>query len=202
MEGLFSLIQKGGFAMYPLIVLSLVSWAIILERAVNLRPSLYLLKNMDQLRGLLASGDLESALKVLQLDSSRGSKILSHLLQLYRDGKREDITKELDLELSLLAVHLEKNLALLSTISSVAPLLGLFGTITGLIKVFSAFSITALEKGMTLLASGISEALIAAATGLAVAIPSLLAYWVFKIIANSIINRLEENLIQALRFLK
>jgi Biopolymer transport proteins len=64
-------------------------------------------------------------------------------------------------------------LVLLSTVASVSPLLGLFGTITGLIKVFAAFSTSETQSAMYLLANGISEALTAAATGLAVAIPAL-----------------------------
>ncbi|MGB9874483.1 MAG: MotA/TolQ/ExbB proton channel family protein, partial [Hydrogenobacter sp.] len=96
----------------------------------------------------------------------------------------------------------EKNLALLSTIASVSPLIGLFGTITGLIKVFSAFAVAQTEQGVALLATGISEALISAATGLAVAIPALLAYWIFRIMGNSILDRIEQELAETLRVLK
>ncbi len=203
MEGLFALIQKGGFVMYPLIILSLISWAVIVERLVNLRGSLYIPKHTDQVKSLLAGGDLEGALKVLQLEGSVGGRILAHILHSHMEKRSKDeVVREVDLELSLVVSRLEKNLPILSTIASVSPLLGLFGTITGLIKVFSAFAITQLEQGMTLLASGISEALIAAATGLAVAIPALLAYWVFKVMAGNIMDRLEDHIAEVVRLLR
>jgi len=129
--------------------------------------------------------------------------VLKDLLQSYKEGKikKEDIIKSLDFEISLIVPKLEKNLAILSTVASVAPLIGLFGTITGLIKVFSAFSIADPETAMPLLSKGISEALVAAATGLAVAIPALIAYWLFRIWGNSILNKIEEELFDMVRVL-
>jgi biopolymer transport protein ExbB len=152
---------------------------------------------------LLASGDIDGAIKLLSTDSSHMAVVLKDLLQSYKEGKikKEDIIKSLDFEISLLVPKLEKNLAILSTVASVAPLIGLFGTITGLIKVFSAFSVADPETAMPLLSKGISEALVAAATGLAVAIPALVAYWLFKIWGNNILSKIEEELFDMVRVL-
>ncbi|SNZ13525.1 MotA/TolQ/ExbB proton channel family protein [Hydrogenobacter hydrogenophilus] len=204
MDTLFSLLEKGGFAVYVLVFLSLVSWALIVERLFNLRFGSMLSKSVKDVRSLLASGDVEGALKLLSLDNSPASQILYRLLEEYKEGKADKriLMSDLSFEVSLLAPKVEKNLALLSTIASVSPLIGLFGTITGLIKVFSAFAVAQTEQGVALLATGISEALISAATGLAVAIPALLAYWIFRIMGNSILDRIEQELTETLRVLK
>jgi len=203
MEGLINLVQKGGLAIYPLLFLSILSWAVIVERLMNMRSSNYRSKSFKDLKTLLASGDIDGAIKLLSTDSSHMAVVLKDLLQSYKEGKikKEDIIKSLDFEISLLVPKLEKNLAILSTVASVAPLIGLFGTITGLIKVFSAFSVADPETAMPLLSKGISEALVAAATGLAVAIPALIAYWLFRIWGNSILNKIEEELFDMVRVL-
>jgi len=203
MEGLINLVQKGGLAIYPLLFLSILSWAVIVERLMNMRSSNYRSKSFKDLKTLLAGGDIEGALKLLSTDSSHMAVVLKDLLQSYKEGKikKEDIIKSLDFEISLIVPKLEKNLAILSTVASVAPLIGLFGTITGLIKVFSAFSIADPETAMPLLSKDISEALVAAATGLAVAIPALIAYWLFRIWGNSILNKIEEELFDMVRVL-
>ncbi|RME12638.1 MAG: MotA/TolQ/ExbB proton channel family protein, partial [Aquificota bacterium] len=179
-------------------------WAVIVERIFHLRASNYISRTVRDLKPLIASGDIEGAIKLLSTDSSHTAGMLKEMLQNYREGKagREDMIKSLDLELSLLVPKLEKNLPLLSTVASVAPLIGLFGTITGLIKVFSAFATANPEQAMVLLSKGISEALVAAATGLAVAIPALIAYWLFRIWGNSILNRIESEVFEVLRILR
>lgn len=203
MEGLINLLEKGGLAMYPLLFLSVLSWAVIVERLINMRSSNYRGRSFKDLKTLLVGGDIEGALKLLSTDSSHMAIVLKGLLQSYKEGriKKEDMIKSLDFEISLLVPKLEKNLAILSTVASVAPLIGLFGTITGLIKVFSAFSMADPETAMPLLSKGISEALVAAATGLAVAIPALIAYWFFRIWGNSILNKIEEELFDMIRVL-
>ncbi len=204
MEGLFELLQKGGLAMYPLIFLSVVSWAVIVERIFHLRSSSYIGRSVRDLKPLIASGDIDGAIKLLSTESSFIANLLRDMLQGYKEGKlrKEDMIKSLDFELSLLVPKIEKNLPLLSTIASVAPLIGLFGTITGLIKVFSAFATADPEQAMVLLSKGISEALVAAATGLAVAIPALVAYWLFRIWGNSILNRIESEVFEVLKVLR
>ncbi len=204
MEGMFELLQKGGFAMYPLLFLSVLSWAVIVERVFNMRGSTYTSKLIKDVKPLVAGGDIEGAIKLLSTEKCFTANLLKDMLQEYKEGKvnREDIIKVFDLELSLIMPRLERNLPLLSTTASVAPLIGLFGTITGLIKVFSAFATADPEQAMILLSKGISEALVAAATGLAVAIPALVAYWLFRIWGNSILNRIESEVFEVLRVLR
>ena len=204
MESILELVEKGGFTAYLLLFLSVLSWAIIVERVINLRAGSFTSKSIKDVKTLLASGDIDGALKLLSLDKSPASAILYRLLEDYKNGNadRRALLSDLSFEVSLLVPKVEKNLALLSTIASVSPLVGLFGTITGLIKVFSAFAVSQTEQGLALLSAGISEALVAAAMGLAVAIPSLVAYWIFRIIGNGIIDRVESELAEVIRVLK
>jgi len=203
MEGVFALLKTGGLVMYPLLLLSVISWAVAIERLINLRSSNFLSKNLKEAKSLLRNGDLDGAIKLLSLDTSLGSKAILRVLEDFKSGKvpKNGLTEALRTEIDLLVPKVEKNLALLSTIASLSPLIGLFGTITGLIKVFNAFSISQSETALNLLASGIGEALVAAATGLAVAIPALFFYWVFRIWGSNLLNRLEEELLEFVRLL-
>ncbi|MFN3814307.1 MAG: MotA/TolQ/ExbB proton channel family protein [Aquificaceae bacterium] len=204
MDMLIGLLEKGGVAVYVLLFLSLVSWAVIVERLLNLKASNIISKSLKDVRSLLASGDVDGAMKFISLDSSPASSILYRMLEEYKGGRvdKRTLFADLNFEISLLVPKVEKNLAFLSTVASVAPLIGLFGTITGLIKVFSAFAVAQTEQGMALLSAGISEALVSAATGLAVAIPALIAYWIFRIMGNSILDRVESELSETLRVLR
>jgi biopolymer transport protein ExbB len=203
MEGVFALLKTGGLVMYPLLLLSVISWAVAIERLINLRSSNFLSKNLKEAKNLLRNGDLEGAIKLLSLDTSLGSKAILRVLEDFKSGKvpKNGLTEALRTEIDLLVPKVEKNLALLSTIASLSPLIGLFGTITGLIKVFNAFSINQSETALNLLAAGIGEALVAAATGLAVAIPALFFYWVLRIWGSNLLNRLEEELLEFVRLL-
>jgi len=204
MEFLFQWIEKGGIVMYPLLALSLLSWVLIVERALNLRPSNFLPPSLKEIKLLIRRGDYEGAYKVASIGGHPFLKALSVVLKEYLSGRREKayLLQLMEAELSPIVPKVEKNLVILSTIASVSPLLGLFGTITGLIKVFSAFATAFEEQAMNLLAKGISEALVAAATGLAVAIPALVAYWVFKAVGNNILDKVSEEATEIVNMLE
>ena len=201
MEEIVLLLKAGGLAMYPLLLLSIVSWTIVVERLINLRSSNFIPKNLKDIKNLILNGDLDGAYKILSLDHTLLGKILQRLLENHvKHGlSKKELMELVRSEIDLLVPKVEKNLAILSTIASLSPLIGLFGTITGLIKVFRSFSLDHSETALNLLSAGIGEALVAAGTGLAVAIPALFFYWVFRIWGNSIINKLEEEAIEVVR---
>lgn len=203
MSTLFEFLSKGGLAVYPLIALSVFSWAIIIERALALRTSSFLSSLPPDWRSYAIAGEIDKLSKILSEDNSQISLILRALLEDYKTKNlnRSELLSTAHALIDLLIPKVEKNIALLSVIASVAPLIGLFGTITGLIKVFSAFSLSSPDEALKLLSLGISEALIAAAMGLAVAIPSLIAYWLFRIQANSVLSKIESEVIQLVRLL-
>jgi biopolymer transport protein ExbB len=193
LEQIFDLIRKGGVVMYPLMILSVISWVLIVERVVNLRASSFLPANLNEIKLLLQKMDVDGALKVASLNRDSFSRGLVRVFEEYLSGvrNRTQLSSILESELTSIVPQVEKNLLLLSAIASIAPLLGLFGTITGLIKVFSAYASVQTDEAMRLLAGGIGEALTAAATGLIVAIPALFAYWVFRGMGNDIIDKVE-----------
>lgn len=193
MEQIMEMVSKAGYVIYPLVILSLISWAIIIERAFNVRVSKYIPKNFSDIKGLLQRGDIDGAIKLASLGNDPFSRAIYIVLQEYAKGRRNKVHLSQIAEEELVSVVplVERNLILLSAIASIAPLLGLFGTITGLIKVFSAFAISETEEGVTLLASGISEALTAAAAGLIVAIPALFAYWIYRAMGERVITKIE-----------
>jgi len=92
MEGalgqLIDLIRKGGVVMYPLIILSVISWVFIVERIVNLRVSQFLPPNLNEVKLLLQKSDIESAHKVLSLNSDVFSRALGLVLEEYLKGNR------------------------------------------------------------------------------------------------------------------
>ncbi len=198
MEGvlghILELIRKGGIVMYPLMILSVVSWVLILERLFNLRASKFLPPNLSEVKLLLQKLDVDGAYKVVSLNRDTFSRALALVFEEYLKGNksRSHLSTILERELSGIVPAVEKNLMLLSAIASIAPLLGLFGTITGLIKVFTAYSTIETQEAARLLSAGIAEALTAAATGLIVAIPALFAYWVFRGLGNDVIDKVEK----------
>ncbi len=204
LEQIFDLIRKGGVVMYPLIILSVISWVLIVERVVNLRVAAFLPSNLNEIKLLLQKMDVDGALKVASLNRDVFSRGLVRVFEEYLSGvrNRSQLGNIFESELSSIVPQVEKNLLLLSAIASIAPLLGLFGTITGLIKVFSAYASVQTDEAMRLLAGGIGEALTAAATGLIVAIPALFAYWVFRGMGNDIIDKIEREAKEILSFLE
>ncbi|WP_461832537.1 MotA/TolQ/ExbB proton channel family protein [Aquifex sp.] len=194
MDLLLSWIEKGGMVMYPLLLLSILSWYVIIERAFNLRFRNLIPQNLNELKTLIQKGDYESAHKIASVTDHPFTRAISVVLEEYLKGRKEKgyLIQLMEAELSDIVPKVERNLPILSTTASVAPLLGLFGTITGLIKVFQAYSLTSHEQAINLLAKGISEVLVAAATGLGVAIPALIFYWIYKVVGNTILERIEK----------
>lgn len=176
-EGLsfIGLLQKGGVTVMVLAVLSVVSLAIIIERAwvyrsfgTALRASFERLREAVSARGPGAGADLSRG---------EGSPLYNVFLAGYsRAGRsRHEISEVMELAGRAELARLERLLGVLGTIGSTAPFIGLFGTVLGIIR---AFSDLAIATGATpaAVADGIAEALIATAAGLFVAVPAVMGY--------------------------
>jgi biopolymer transport protein ExbB len=172
---MLEIVRSGGWLMLPIIICSVISVAIILERLWTLQPGRVLPKNLTrQVWTWVSKNELNPEhIKSLQDGSPLGEILAAGLTN--RNNDRE-IMKESIEDAGRQVVHdLERYLNTLGTIAAVSPLLGLLGTVIGMVKVFAA--ITAHGVGdPTVLAGGISEALITTAAGLSVAIPSLIGY--------------------------
>ena len=183
--------------MLPIILCSIGAMAIIGERFWTLRKNKILPPELvPQIWKLSREGKLDaSALRSLKMSSPLGA-ILAAGLANSRHGR--DIMRTSIEEVGRQIVHdLEKFLNTLGTIASITPLLGLLGTVVGMIKVFTAIMMHGVGDP-TILAGGISEALITTAAGLSVAIPSLIFHRYFERLIDEYVLNMEE---EALRLI-
>ncbi|HIN19184.1 MAG TPA: MotA/TolQ/ExbB proton channel family protein [Gammaproteobacteria bacterium] len=195
---MFELIRSGGWLMWPIVVCSVLALAIIVERCWSLRRSVVAPRDlMSQIQGMTLGDRLTNE----QIDSVRETSALGRILAagLSRQTQQAFLVKDAIEEAGGHVVHeLERYLNALGTIAATTPLLGLLGTVIGMIKVFSA--ITAVGVGdPQVLAGGISEALITTAAGLSVGIPSLMFHRYFLGKVNELTIAMEQD---ALRFME
>ena len=184
--------------MWPIVVCSVLALAIIVERCWSLRRSVVAPRDlMSQIQGMTLGDRLTNE----QIDSVRETSALGQILAagLSRQTQQAFLVKDAIEEAGGHVVHeLERYLNALGTIAATTPLLGLLGTVIGMIKVFSA--ITAVGVGdPQVLAGGISEALITTAAGLSVGIPSLMFHRYFLGKVNELTVAMEQD---ALRFME
>jgi biopolymer transport protein ExbB len=194
----FELVKSGGLLMLPIIACSILSLAIVLERFWSLRRSKvmpgYLMKQIWQLQrdGQLGMADLGK----LKASSPLGRIMAAGLVN--RQHSKE-VMKESIEEVGRQVVHeMERYLNSLGTIAAISPLLGLLGTVFGMIDVFSVI-VTAGVGDPAVLAGGISKALITTAAGLSVAIPSLFFHRHFMGKVDDLVLAMEE---QALKLVE
>jgi len=176
---MWELFQKGGPVMWPILLCSVISFAIVIERLLRLRQEQVDTKVfMEQISKSLRRNKVMEALDLC--DRTGGP--IAHILKagiLKHDRPRAEIREAIE-DASIHEVpRLERNLPVLSTVAQVAPLLGLLGTVTGLVKAFQvieskATALNPVNPGD--LAGGIWEALLATTFGLCVAIPTYVAY--------------------------
>jgi biopolymer transport protein ExbB len=185
--------------MLPIIACSVAAAAIILERLWTLQKNRELPKNLTiQVRNWVSSSD---HLDPKHLQNLHQNSPLGQLLAVGLANRHEsrDVIKESIEDCGRHVVHeLERYLGPLGTIAAISPLLGLLGTVIGMIKVFAA--ITANGVGNPgVLAGGISEALITTAAGLSVAIPALIAYRYLRGRIDGLVVEMEK---ETMRFLE
>lgn len=188
---MWELIQKGGITMYPIILLSVIALAVFLERLISLRKEKYVPKAFyEQLVSLLRKKNINEAVEVCKANKSALARIsetiitntdlpLSRLLEVAEESGRSEASK------------LDKFLPSLQTIVAIAPLLGLLGTVLGMIKIFDVIALQGTGSAEAL-SSGIAEALLTTAAGLVVAIPAQIFYFIAKARADAIGAALEK----------
>ncbi len=181
--------------MLPLIVCSVVAMAIILERLWSLQEKRVLPQNLSaKVWEWVNKNELNDA----HINTLRDSSVLGEILAAALANRHRDLDsiKERVQDTGRHVVHeMERFITTLGTIAAISPLLGLLGTVVGMIKVFAA--ITAHGVGNpTVLAGGISEALITTAAGLTVAIPALIGYRYLRSRIDSLVVQMEKEAIK------
>ena len=177
---MLELIRAGGWPMIPLLLMSAVALGIIVERFWSLRPTRVLPPGLgDEVRAWVARG---KPLEVAHIDSLRSTSPLGALLAAALDVRmrsREEIRERVEDVGRHLVHRMERFLNTLGTIASAGPLLGLFGTVVGMIEMFLGI----LDHGIgdaSQLAGGIGKALVCTAAGMLVAIPALAFHRYFR----------------------
>ena len=188
---MLELFRAGGFLMWPLLLCSIISLAIIAERFWSLQTKRIISTNLvARVWEWNNTGRMNAQhIQELRKDSPLGKILAAGLVN--REHDREVMKESIEEVGRHVAHDLERFLNTLGTIASITPLLGLLGTVIGMIKVFAV--ITAQGVGDPgVLAEGISEALITTAAGLTVAIPSLMFYRYFRGRVDELVVTMEQ----------
>ncbi|MEE4219290.1 MAG: MotA/TolQ/ExbB proton channel family protein [Xanthomonadales bacterium] len=197
---MLEILRAGGWLMAPIILCSILSLTIIAERFWTLRRSKVV---PDGLGRKVEEWAARHELDRRHLDQLRAGSVLGRVLAagLVNRHRSRHLLKEAIEDTGRHVVHeLERFLNTLGTIAGISPLLGLLGTVIGMIKVFSSIMVHGVGDANQL-AGGISEALITTAAGLTVAIPSFFFYRYFKGRVEAYVVSMEEqaiNLIEAI----
>lgn len=195
---MLEIVQAGGFLMFPIIACSVVAVAIVLERLWTLQERRVIPPAVaNQVWEWVQHNQIEvQQIQQIHQSSPFGQVLAAGLA--YRHAPR-DVLKEVVEDAGRHVVHdLERYLNPLGTIAAISPLLGLLGTVAGMIRSFTA--ITAEGVGNpTVLAGGISEALITTAAGLTVAIPALIAYRHLRGRVDGLVVKIEK---ESMRFIE
>jgi len=190
----FAIIQAAGWPIWPLLFASVIAVALIIERATVLRRVKILPQGV--LQGVIAeyrqSGVSETLINKVENSSPLGRVLASGI----RNAKSSrEVMKEAIEESGRGVAHdLERYLTTLGTIATIAPLMGLFGTVVGMIEIFG--SPTASGNNPQALAHGISVALYNTGFGLVIAIPSMIAYRHFRALVDGFLIEMEQEAIK------
>ncbi|HVH97626.1 MAG TPA: MotA/TolQ/ExbB proton channel family protein [Enhygromyxa sp.] len=189
--------EKGGPIMWVILVAAVVGLFVFFERLYSLQRSRVVPRAfVDRIRAMVAKGRTAEAQLLCEENDSSIARMMVASLQAYADGKSRAEIKEAVEEVGGREVaHLDKNVEIIGTVASISPLLGLLGTVVGMIQVFQRF-VEAYEAGQAtpdVFAEGIWTALITTAYGLMVAIPMMVLYKFLQGRNDRLIVQMEED---------
>lgn len=197
-------IQDGGFFMYPILLIMFIGLGIAIERIIFLNRVKKANKELwDNVFPSIQKGDTEKALKAVKDNETEIGRILEYGLTRNRNAKNvEDVETAMEEALMEVMPRLEARTPFISTFANVATLLGLLGTVQGLINAFAAIANADPAQKGDLLSSSISIAMNTTAFGLMVAIPLLLAYAFLQSRTGEVVESLEMASIKLLNALR
>ncbi len=181
-HSVYEFFAQGGFFMLLLLTCSIVAMAVILLRAIALRRDVVMPPIIEREIENLQPEDTDGVVKLSRMvrnDNSTLARIAQVGLQNLNWPKMENL-EAVQTKARYEVLRLESGLFVLEIIVGIAPLLGLLGAVSGLVQVFASFGADASATNPHLMAKGISEALSTTIVGLAIAIPSLIAYSIFS----------------------
>ena len=189
------IVKSGGYLMAPIIICAIIAMGIILERFWTLRQKRVIPEDLtSQVWGWVKNDQLDQKqIQTLYQGSALGQILAAGLINRNRERA---VLKDAIEDTGRHVVHeLERYLEMLGTVAAVTPLLGLLGTVIGMVKVFTAITTHGVGNP-TVLAGGIAEALITTAAGLTVAIPALIGYRYYRTRVDKLVVDMEKEAIK------
>ena len=189
------IVKAGGWLMAPIILCAIIAMGIILERFWTLQQNRVMPEDLtSKVWGWIRKDALErQQIETLHQGSPLGQILAAGLIN--RDRERVVMKDSIE-DTGRHVVHeLERYLDTLGTVAAISPLLGLLGTVIGMVKVFAAITTHGVGNP-TVLAGGISEALITTAAGLTVAIPALIGYRYYRNRVDTLVVDMEKEVIK------
>lgn len=197
-QGIRDIFEKGGILMWPILLCSIIALAFILERFVTLRRSVIFPRKLYiSIRDTAKKGKVDAAIELCEGSRSSFAKLLHACLR-RADAPGFEMETALEEAGSRELYDLRKNGRPLAVIADVSPLLGLMGTVLGMIKAFEVVAKTGALGRTELLAEGIGEALVTTAAGLSVAIPAMISHQYFRAKAEGLMRTMEDASIEIL----
>ena len=185
--------QGGGAMMYPIAVVLVIGAAIAIERYIVLTHTSLRNRGLwNEIAPLLAQGNFQGAVKITGASDAAIGQILSYgLARIASARRRDDIEKAMEESLMDIVPKLEKRTHYLATFANLATLLGLLGTVVGLINAFAAVATVNPSEKANLLSASISVAMNCTAFGLMTAVPLLVIHSVIQTKATELVDSLE-----------
>ncbi len=198
---MWELVKAGGYVMWPIILCSIAAAAIFVERLWTLQESRVLPKELTRkVIQWIETRDLNDKMIAALEQNSPLGKVIA--VGLANRNRARDILAERVADTGRHVVHeLERFIGMLGTIASIAPLLGLLGTVTGIIRAFNDLSLKG-SGDPRILSGGIAEALITTAAGLLVAIPALVGYRYLRGRVEGLVVEMEKEAMQLVDFIE
>lgn len=193
MEAIYTFFRQGGFFMYFILLTAVFGLSIIVERVIVLfRNRIDTTSFVNRVIELIEGGRISKAIELCNLSKAALPRITKAGLE-EQGGSPQDIQNAIELSAMSVIPKLEKRTGYLSMVANIATLLGLLGTILGLIQSFQAVAHADASQKAALLAGGISVALNTTAFGLMVAIPCMISYSFISEKTNELIDEINEN---------
>lgn len=198
---MLEIVQSGGWLMVPILLCSIIAAAISVERLWTLQGSRITPKNLlAQVWAALKNNDMDAQrLRDLRASSPLGQVLAAGVANAKRG--REVMKEAMEEVASQMSHDMERYLTSLGVIASISPLLGLLGTVVGMIKVFNALMLEGAGNA-NVLAGGISQALITTAAGLSVAIPSIMFHRFFQRRIDELVMIMEQEAVKLVEMMQ
>jgi len=197
----YEFLVQGGATMFILLGCSILALTIIFERIWSLRRSVVIpKKDVNAVEAAIQNEDVKQAMRICRDSPTAMGRILWVALE--NRGVSRPVLKEVLEEVGRQEVaHLDRFIGALGLIAAISPLLGLLGTVIGMIEVFQVISVEGVGKA-DVLAGGISKALNTTAAGLSVAIPTLVAFRIFESRVDRFVIEIEQHALRFVELLK